>query len=239
MGPRGVDRTLGVVIVFQGDVVDGFLAVELYGDVRADHADVHAVPLADGFVGDDRRESLVFLVVPECAGAFVAAVLLLSRVGRIPDLDLGDAAEVDAAVAVFADFPIDPHFEIAVVARGGEEGVLAVADEDAVFDFPMFVDAFFHFVVAGGAFFLGHRGDFFRVFGGAGPVFDVVAVEEGFEAFGGLVVFLSAGGGWCERDLEKGEERKDAKPQAGGERDHGLHLEGVDFQPLFGGAGKF
>ena len=149
----------------------------------------------------------MFLVVPECAGAFVAAVLLLIGVGRIPDLNLGSAAEVDAAVAVLADFPIDPHFEIAVVARGGEEGVFAVADEDAVFDVPMFVDAFLHFGVARGAFFLRHRGDFFRVFGGAGPVFDVVAVEEGFEAFGGLVVFLCAGGGLCERDLEEGEER--------------------------------
>ena len=72
----GVDRTLGVVVVFEGDVVDDLLAVELYGDVRADDADVHAVPFADGIVGDDEREAFVRFVVPECAGAFGAAEVL-------------------------------------------------------------------------------------------------------------------------------------------------------------------
>ena len=144
----------------------------------------------------------VFLVVPEAAGAFVGAEALHFFVAWIPDLDLGDAAEVDAAVAVLLDLPIDPHFEIAVVAGRGEEEVgVAVADEHAIFDVPMLVDAGFHFGVPFGPLFGGHGGDFGRVLGdAAGPIVEVFAVEEGREAFGGFVVFLcnSVGADDCE-----------------------------------------
>ena len=44
--PAGKDGNLAVVVVFQDDVVDDGLVVELDGDVGADHGDVHAIPLA-------------------------------------------------------------------------------------------------------------------------------------------------------------------------------------------------
>src|SRR5262249_57759824 len=97
-----LDGTFGGNLAVEEDGVigdDG--AVERDGPLRADHLDVERVPLADLFV-------LAFLageegdlagaagwVVPEAAGAFFV----------VPDLHLGLAAQVDAAVAPLGDFP--------------------------------------------------------------------------------------------------------------------------------------
>ena len=74
--------------------------------------------------------ALALLVVVEAAGA--------RGIGRrVPDLDLGRAAEVEAAVAALLDLPVDEELEVGVVGRGAEALALAVEDEDAVDDPPM------------------------------------------------------------------------------------------------------
>ena len=49
---------------------------------------------------------------------------------------LGRAAQVDAAVALVVDFPVDPHLEVAVIFRAAEIAAVAVVDENAIHGFP-------------------------------------------------------------------------------------------------------
>ena len=52
-------------------------------------------------------------------------------------------------------------------------------------------------------------------------------LKRALKPLGGLLSSCARAEVCVERDLEEGEERKEAKPQAGGERGHVLHLEGV------------
>src|SRR5689334_73958 len=103
----------------------------------------------------------------------------------------------------------------------------------------MVFHALLHLGIARGAFFRRHGGDFFRVFESADPTFEVFAIEEGLEAFGWFVVVLRADRSLEERDLNDGEERKETKPEAGGERSHVSHLKEGSVYRRIGGAGKF
>jgi hypothetical protein len=102
----------------------------------------------------------VLLVIPEGAGAFGGAEFFDGFVVGVPDLNLRNTAEVNAAIAVFVYFPIDPHFEIPIILRCGEkEAGVAIANENAVFDAPMFASAFGQFLLARGTFVGRHRFD--------------------------------------------------------------------------------
>src|SRR3972149_3527713 len=140
--PAGKDGDRAVVVVLHDDVVDVLLIVELDRDVRADHGDVHAIPLAGAMIGAGGGKSLVGFVVPKSAGALRRTVLGRDLAPGIPNLHLRNSAEIDAAVAVGIDLPIDPELEVSVFLGGGEEGLLAVADDFAaavliVIDAPM------------------------------------------------------------------------------------------------------
>ena len=111
----------------------------------------------------------------------------------IPDLDLRAAAEIDAAVAVGVDLPIDPEFEVAEVAVGGEKGLVAVADDfEAGVGFlnaPMGVEAGLHFVVPGLEFVALEGGDLTRVAGrAAAPGGAVFEIDERLRAGGVALV---------------------------------------------------
>ena len=100
-----VDGLAALPVVFQGHVVDDQFAVERHPDLVADHFDVEGVPLADGLVDHLQRIVRIDFIVIQSAGAdFV-----------VPDLHLRAAAEIDAAVAVGRDLPVDPHLEITVI----------------------------------------------------------------------------------------------------------------------------
>ena len=110
---EGEDGLAVVPVVFHDNIVHDALAVEIDGDLIADHLDTEGVPLADGLVCDLGGIAGVGLVVVKAAGADLA-------IAGIPDLDLRGSAEIDAAVAFFGGkHPIDEHFEIAVVLAGG------------------------------------------------------------------------------------------------------------------------
>ena len=60
--PLGEHRQRAVEVVLQHDVVDDLLVVQHDRHLLADHADVHAVPLADRLVGHFGRQAFVLLL---------------------------------------------------------------------------------------------------------------------------------------------------------------------------------
>jgi hypothetical protein len=142
-----IDGDLGIVVILHDHVVDDLLAIELHRDIRAHHSDEHAIPIADGLVCKFAGEALIDFVVPKRARAFRRAVLFDARIGRIPDLHLGRSAQIDTTVAPLADLPVDPHLKISIVAGGSEERIVAIADQLAVFNSPVFGEPALHFGV--------------------------------------------------------------------------------------------
>lgn len=213
--------------VFEDGVFHDDFAVEGDGDAFTDHFDVEGVPLADGFV-DELEGVFAFgvFVVPEAAGAegLAEGDGFFVFFGEVPDLNLGDAAEVDAAVAEREHFVVDPEFEVAVVFVGGEVEAFAVVDEFVIFDFPVGVEmvafvvafgveeaAFDGFLFVGGFVFGGHVPEVGGVLGApAVPTGEVFAVEERSEAGRGF----------------GGEERRGAGQEGGGEERGELGIHG-------------
>ncbi len=213
--------------VFEDGVFHDDFTVEGDGDAFTDHFDVEGVPLADGFV-DELEGVFAFgvFVVPEAAGAegFAEGDGFLVFFGEVPDLNLGDAAEVDAAVAERKHFVVDPEFEVAVVFVGGEVEAFAVVDEFAIFDFPVAVEmvafviafgveeaAFDGLLFVGGFVFGGHVPEVRGVLGApAVPAGEVFAVEERSEAWRGF----------------GGEDRRVAGQEGGGEERGELGIHG-------------
>ena len=173
--PRGVDRLVPLPIILQDDVVDDELVVEIDADALADHDDPERVPLADRAVGLFRGDALALLVVVEAARA--------DGVGRrVPDLDLGRAAEIEAAVAALLDLPVGQKLEIAVVGRGAEALALAVEDERPVGDPPVGPHPLVGRGLGRGQLRGRHLGPGRRVGDQALPAVERAAVEEGHEA---------------------------------------------------------
>ena len=128
-----------IVIVFEERVVDDELIVEPDGDTSADHDDAETIPLPDGLISADEwvPTGRFFIVVPEAAGAESGAIAVGVRLGGIPDLDLGDAAQVDAGVGAGGDFPIHEQFKIAVVALRGGVAAEAIVQQFAGINGPV------------------------------------------------------------------------------------------------------
>src|SRR5205085_2595227 len=131
-GAGGQYRLATVEVVVEHLSVNGQLAVEPDRDARADHADAEGVPLSDRVVGLDERPlaGVVGVVVPERAGSLRRAVADLARVVGVPHLDLREAPQVDAAVAVVRNhLPVDVELEVGVVLVGRQEYAVAVGDD--------------------------------------------------------------------------------------------------------------
>ena len=128
------DRLLPIPVVLQRHVVHDLRAVEEHRHLVADHPDAEGVPLAHRVVGEHERLARVLLVVVEAAGPDLRPDVCARRV---PDLDLRRAAQVDAAVAVLGDAPVDEHLEVAVVLHRAEVVALAVEDDHPVAHAPV------------------------------------------------------------------------------------------------------
>jgi hypothetical protein len=118
---------------------------------------------------------------------------LLSRIGWIPDLHLGDATEVDAAIAVLLIFQ-STHISKSPCRAGREEEV-GLPSETRTPSSTASVCGYLHFLYAGAD----DIAAIFRSSPGADPAVEVVAVEEGFGTFGGY--YLLRAGGVVEGDL--------------------------------------
>lgn len=173
------DRLAAVPEVFEDHVVDYLLAVQQYGDAVAYHLDVECIPSSQLIVGHFGRLARIDLVVVESAGTDFGAHVTARR---IPDLHLRRTAQVNARIglATFGiEFPIDVHFEIAVLFFGADV-VESVSDvfHQSVVHYPVLAHRF----VCGGLF-LGqfrrfHLGAGDRVFDKPFPPGQVFAVEH-------------------------------------------------------------
>ena len=113
-----------------------------------------------------------------------APELEFALVGRIPDLHLGAATEIDAAVRFGDGFVFEQKFEIAVVFLRGEVEAFAVVDEDAIFHRPVGADVIHGARPMLGEFLFIHFKKESRILGAVTePAFEILSVEEGDEAF--------------------------------------------------------
>ncbi len=147
----GKERQLAVPIVFHDGVVDHQLVVQPDGGASAHLPDAQVVPFAEGFIGQHQGifARCAGAVVPQAAGAFVGAQIPFAAGFRvIPDLDLRCAAQVNAAVRLGYGLVIDEQFDVAVIFFGGGVGALAIVDQDAVFDLPVFLEGLLVLVIS-------------------------------------------------------------------------------------------
>src|SRR5262249_59121114 len=102
-----IQRSLAVPEVLHHRPIDDLLAVEPHRGPLADLQDAQLVPLAERTIRERQREARVpfavpralVVVVPQAAAALVRAELPLpAGLGRVPDLHLGCAAQIDAGV---------------------------------------------------------------------------------------------------------------------------------------------
>ena len=125
-----------------GAVNDG-LAVQPDPRPLPELHDTKAVPLAERLVRLYQRISSggARSIVEEAAGSELRApVPFAASLGRIPDLDLRVAAEIDAAVGLGDGSVLEPELDVTelLVARGVR--ALAVVDEFASFDAPVLLE---------------------------------------------------------------------------------------------------
>ena len=136
----GRDRQRAIPVVLEDGVIDDELVVQVDGGACTDLNDPERVPLADRLVGPHERVFAVApgAVVPQAARAFVGLHAGITWVGKVPDLNLRRAAEINAAVSLGTDLEVDQELDVAVVFIGGEIDSLAVVDDHAVLDPPVF-----------------------------------------------------------------------------------------------------
>ena len=117
--------------------------------------------------------------------------------GRIPDLHLRAAAQINAAIAIRQNLPIDEQFEIAVVLGRAQAASLAVEFEGAVDDLPVGPHVLVGLLLRGGQIGGGRGGPLGGIFEGAlgqpFPAGQVLAIEHRHEAGRRLVVSRRAG----------------------------------------------
>ena len=106
----------------------------------------------------------------------------------IPDLHLRAAAQINAAVAILEDFPIDEQLEIAVVLGRAQAISLAVEHQGAVDDLPMVAHALVGLGLGGRQFVLRHLGPLGRIGDQALPAVEIPSIEQSHEALGRSVV---------------------------------------------------
>ena len=167
-------------------MIDGLLAIEPDAHAGADHHDAEGVPLAGRLVGQDERvlAGLAGGIVPKGAGTELAAVLEGLFVGRVPDLDLRGAAEVDAGIALRGHVVFEGQFEVAVVFVGRGVGSGAGVVDLAVFRRPMLRELLAHLLQHGVLFLARELGDAVGVI--SVPAGEVLAIEQRSEAGGDI-----------------------------------------------------
>ena len=122
--------------------------------------------------------------------------------GVVPDLNLGRAAQVDAAVGTRHGLVVDEEFHIPEVLVRVGVGAVTVVDQFAFFDAPMLGEVRAHLFQRRLAFFTFESGGLVRV--QTVPTGEVFSIEQGAKALG----WFDFGGGGRQ---EGGEEQGDGK----------------------------
>ena len=118
--------------ISEGRIVHDEFAVKLDGNLVAYHFDVESIPLAKRLVGQHERVATGRAgraVVPKTSGALVRADLPYAAfLGSVPNLDLWNAAQVNAAVGLGDGFVVHVQLEVAVVLYGTKVQAIPVID---------------------------------------------------------------------------------------------------------------
>ena len=180
----GGDGGLAVVVVLERGVVDGQLAVEPDADAGAGHHDPERVPFAGRLVGQHQRilAGLAGRVVPERAGAELAAVLEGFLIGGVPDLHLRHATEVDARIAFGGHVVFEQQFEVAVILVGRGVSAGARIEDLAVLHRPVLRELLAHLGEHRVLLLARELGDRVRIV--TVPAGQVLAIEQRGEAGG-------------------------------------------------------
>lgn len=180
--------TTFVEVVLQWRFIDDEFVVEVNGDDVTNHLNLHAVPFAEGLIGENQGifTRTAFFVVPKSSGAFVGTVFPFpSFFGGVPDLDLRNGAEVDAAVGLCDGLVLQKEDEVFVVLIGGEVESLSVVHEFVAFNAPMIVDVSEAFLFLGRELIGGKSLPFCGILGSKSPpAGEVFFVEERLKALG-------------------------------------------------------
>ena len=100
----------------------------------------------------------------------------------VPDLYLGTASQIDAAVSAFENLPIDVKFEVAVILAGTQAFPLSIEHEHTINDLPVCSHHFVRFLLGGRQFFHRHRRSCLRIPHQPFPAGQVGTVEQRCEA---------------------------------------------------------
>ena len=180
--------TTFIEVVLQWRFIDNKFVIEVNSDDVTNHLDLHAVPFAEGLVGENQRifTWTAFFVVPKSSGAFVSTEFPFPPFfGGVPDLDLRNGAEVDAAVGLCDGLVLQKEDKVFVVLIGGEVESFSVVHEFVAFNAPMLVDVSEAFLFLGCKFIGGKSFPFCGVLcSKSPPAGEVFFVEERLKAFG-------------------------------------------------------
>src|SRR5262249_1491110 len=191
-GALGEEGPLAVPEVLPDGVIDHELVVEPDGRPRADLDDPELVPFAERLVRPAERVLArgAGAVVPEAPGPLVRPqVPLAALLGVVPDLNLRGGSQVNAAVGLGDGLVLDEHLDVAVLLFGHQVRAFSVVDQLAVLDLPTVFGVSEPILLLLGALVGLHVPELAGVEVGHGrPPGQVLAVEDGREALGRLVV---------------------------------------------------
>src|SRR5438094_4086123 len=171
-----VNRFIAFPVVFHSDIVHHQLVIEIDRHFVADHENIEMVPLARKIVRHLQWVVGILLIVEKPAGAFVVRIGFAAE--RVPDLHLGTAPQINAAVSAFIDLPVHLEFEVAVVFTGAKvvEHLPSIYQR-TVTDLPVLTRQLVGFLLGGREFCCGQlcafRGSFYQSF----PTRPVYAVK--------------------------------------------------------------
>ncbi len=197
--PASEEGLRAIPEVLHRGVVDDPLTVQVDRRPRADLEDAETVPFAERPVGQDERVPAggPEAIVEEAARALIGpAIPLAPLLGRVPDLHLRSAPEIDAAVGLGDGLVVDLQLDVAVILVRGQIGPLAVIDQFAALDSPVRLGVVRPLGQLLRLLLVVHGGKLTRVeMGHAVPAGEALAIEQGDETRRGeLVIFLGPSG---------------------------------------------
>src|SRR5690606_12589953 len=101
-----------IPIVFHDNVIHDQVPVQPDRHLFIDHDDLHMIPVSDGHICHLSRVFWMFLVVVQSSGSHLCTDI---HPGNIPDLDLWSTPQINTAVSLISDSPVDQHYEIFII----------------------------------------------------------------------------------------------------------------------------
>src|SRR5262245_50343548 len=91
------------------------LAIKSNSNERPHHSNMHSVPCFNGITSQFEWKSFGPFIAPERAGFFVQVFSAFTTGCRMAKLYSWNASQINAAISLGANLPIDPEFEVAKI----------------------------------------------------------------------------------------------------------------------------